>query len=93
MTAGQPEIEELVPVLPLLVGGIVSFVTSVSRSTTLGEEVVGIVGPLVENLPLIYLEFKELGLDKRKLDKQEVKQHKVDRFDLDKPRVGKIKLD
>nr|GEU63431.1 hypothetical protein [Tanacetum cinerariifolium] len=32
-------------VLPLLVGGIVSFVTSVSRSTTLGgEEVVGIVG-------------------------------------------------
>nr|GFA99608.1 hypothetical protein [Tanacetum cinerariifolium] len=34
-------------VLPLLVGGIVSFVTSVSRSTTLGgEEVVGIVDPL-----------------------------------------------
>nr|GEX65921.1 hypothetical protein [Tanacetum cinerariifolium] len=34
-------------VLPLLVGGPVSFVTSVSRFTTLGgEKVVGIVGPL-----------------------------------------------
>nr|GEY10752.1 reverse transcriptase domain-containing protein [Tanacetum cinerariifolium] len=34
-------------VLPLLVGGTMSFVTSVSRYTTLGreEEVVGIVGP------------------------------------------------
>ncbi|GKC70273.1 hypothetical protein Tco_1116156, partial [Tanacetum coccineum] len=58
-------------VLPLLVGCIVSFMTSVSRSTTLGEEVVGI----------------ELELDRQELDKQEVEQPEVDRFDLDEPGV------
>ncbi|GJZ20761.1 hypothetical protein Tco_0557351 [Tanacetum coccineum] len=42
---GQPEVGRLG--LTLLVGGDRAFVTSVSRSTTLGEVVVGIVGPLV----------------------------------------------
>ncbi|GJX77828.1 hypothetical protein Tco_0324639 [Tanacetum coccineum] len=65
-------------VLPLLVGCIVSFVTSVSRSITLGEEeVIGI----------------EHGSDRRELDKQEVEQPEVDRFDLDEPGVGKLELD
>nr|GEV23152.1 hypothetical protein [Tanacetum cinerariifolium] len=46
-------------VILLLVGGTVSFVTSVSRSTTLGgEEVVGIVGPLYA-IPLrVVIHFK-----------------------------------
>ncbi|GJV25359.1 hypothetical protein Tco_1378054 [Tanacetum coccineum] len=74
-------------VLPLLVGSIVSFVTSGSRSTTLGEEVIGIVGPLLGNLPLIHLESEELELDRRELDKQEVEQPEVDRFDLAEPGV------
>ncbi|GKF78699.1 hypothetical protein Tco_0234267 [Tanacetum coccineum] len=80
-------------VLSLLAGGIVSFVTSVSRSITLGEEVIGIVGPLLGNLPLIHLEFEEPELDRRKLDKQEVEQPEVDRFNLDESGVGKLKLD
>ncbi|GKA88106.1 hypothetical protein Tco_0809870, partial [Tanacetum coccineum] len=57
-------------VLPLLVGCIVSFVTSGSRSTTLGEEVTHLVS-------------EELELDRQELDKAgDVEQPEVDRFDL-----------
>nr|GEX68289.1 putative nucleotidyltransferase, ribonuclease H [Tanacetum cinerariifolium] len=46
-------------VLPLFVGGTMSFVTSVSRSTTLGgEEVVGIVGPFYEFPLRVVIPFK-----------------------------------
>ncbi|GJW24551.1 hypothetical protein Tco_0038362, partial [Tanacetum coccineum] len=41
----------------------------------------------VENLPLIYLEFKEMELDRQELDKQEVELPEVDRVDLDEPGV------
>ncbi|GKE96938.1 hypothetical protein Tco_1581793, partial [Tanacetum coccineum] len=34
-----------------------------------------------------------LELDRRGLDKQEVEQPEVNRFDLDEPGVGKLKLD
>ncbi|GKF52941.1 hypothetical protein Tco_0159851 [Tanacetum coccineum] len=38
---------------------------------------------MLENLPLIHLEFEELELDRRELDKHEVEQLEVNRFDLD----------
>ncbi|GJV22015.1 hypothetical protein Tco_1371035 [Tanacetum coccineum] len=82
-------------VLPLLVGGIVSFVTS-SHVHYFSEKSIRNRGTpckqrieWLENLPLIHLEFEELELDRRELDKQEVEQPEVDRFDLDEPGVGK----
>ncbi|GJU26947.1 hypothetical protein Tco_1165568 [Tanacetum coccineum] len=67
---------------------IVSFVTSGSRSTTLGEEVERIEGPLLGNLPSIHLEFEELELDRRELDKADYRMNRVDEQLIQSMNVG-----
>ncbi|GJS89406.1 hypothetical protein Tco_0772042 [Tanacetum coccineum] len=82
---GQPRLD-VFGELPLLVGRHhVHCDHQGSRSTTLKDR-----KPLrrLGNLPSIHLESEKL-----ELDKQEVKQPEVDRFDLAEPGVGKLELD
>nr|GEZ12622.1 hypothetical protein [Tanacetum cinerariifolium] len=81
-------------VLSLLVGVTVSFVTSVSRSTTLGrEEVVGIVGSLIcsstssGDTLQIFLQ-SQLAVEESGLDEPELGNPGLDKQVLDKLEAG-----
>nr|GEY45059.1 hypothetical protein [Tanacetum cinerariifolium] len=87
-------------VLPLLVGGTVSFVTSVSRSTNLGrEKVVGIVGPLYASSLRVVIPFKSsFGLGMVLLRRvpepeDEASQLVVEESGLDELELGNTGLD
>nr|GEZ71320.1 hypothetical protein [Tanacetum cinerariifolium] len=84
-------------VLLLLVGCIVSLVSSVSHSTTEEEEVVGIVGPGYAVPLRVVIPFRSsFGLVKRH-SSYELTEHaeksRVDELELGKPKLDKLVLD